>query len=68
MVPESSIVLHFLPALDPLPVSENLEDALSILERTQKRMFWKPVILGSQQPSFVEPKLKVSETSFIGAF
>ena len=25
MVPESSIVLHFLPALDPLPVSDNLE-------------------------------------------
>ena len=25
MVPESSIGLHFLPALDPLPVSENLE-------------------------------------------
>jgi len=25
MVPESSIVLHFRPALDPLPVSDNLE-------------------------------------------
>ena len=30
-------------------------------------MFWKPIILGSQQPSFVEPKLKVSETYQIGA-
>ena len=25
MVPESSIVLHFRPALAPLPVSDNLE-------------------------------------------
>ena len=51
----SSIVLHFVPALDPLPVSENLEAAFSRLERTNEEGL-RNLEFGVCEPSLLRPQ------------
>ena len=51
----SSIVFHFLPALDPLPVSDYLE--LSIKLRPQIFYVLEAYDLGSQDPSRSDPQI-----------
>ena len=48
-------MLHFVPALDPLPVSENLKDAFSRLERTNQEGF-RNLEFGVCEPSLLRPQ------------
>ena len=49
------MVLHFVPALDPRPVGENLDDAFSRLERTNQEGF-RNLEFGVCEPSLLRPQ------------
>ena len=48
-------MLHFVPDLDPRPVSENLEVAFPILERTNQEGF-RNLEFGVCEPSLLRPQ------------
>ena len=57
MVPESPIVLHFLPALDP-PTREGEFRARFLMSRRHNSpMFLKPIIWGSESARSWGPKI-----------